>query len=57
MGKCYEEKPFKIQAKRKKNSYDEISGVINKSNENTKRKKTNRNRNNDSGIKKSENNN
>ena len=39
MGKYYEAKPFKIHAKRKKHSYREILGVINKKNENFKIKK------------------
>ena len=39
MGKYYEAKPFKILAKRKKDSYREILGVINKKNENFKIKK------------------
>ena len=38
MGEYYEEKPFKIHAKRKKDNYSEILDVINKSNENVKRK-------------------
>ena len=38
MGEYYEEKPFKIHAKRKKDNYSEILDVINKSNENAKRK-------------------
>ena len=39
MGECYEEKPFKIHAKRKRNKYGEISNVIKKNNENVTRKK------------------
>ena len=35
----YEEKPFKIHAKRKKNNYGEILDAFNKNNENVKRKK------------------
>ena len=38
MGEYYEEKSFKINAKRKK-KYDEISNVIIKNNENVTRKK------------------
>ena len=44
MGKYYEAKPFKILAKRKKDSYREILGVINKKNENFKIKKTKQNK-------------
>ena len=39
MGEYYEEKPFKIHAKRKRNKYGEISNVIKKNNENVTRKK------------------
>ena len=38
MGEYYGEKPFKIHAKRKKDKYGEILAVINKNNENAKRK-------------------
>ena len=38
MGEYYEEKPFKIHAKRKQYDYGEILDVINKNNENIKRK-------------------
>ena len=44
MGKYYEAKPFKILAKRKKDSYREILGVTNKKNENFKIKKTKQNK-------------
>ena len=40
MGECYEEKLFKIQVKRKKNKCSEILDVINKNNDNVKRKKS-----------------
>ena len=39
MSEYYEEKPCKIQLKRKKDNYSEILDVINKNNENVKRKK------------------
>ena len=39
MGEYYEDKPFKIHAKRKKVKYGEILNVINKKNENVTRKK------------------
>ena len=39
MGEYYEEKPFKIHAKRKRDKYGEISNVIKKSDENVTRKK------------------
>ena len=39
MSEYYEEKPFKIQLKGKKDNYGEILDVINKNNENVKRKK------------------
>ena len=39
MGEYYEEKPFKIHAKRKRDKYGEISNVIKKNNENVTRKK------------------
>ena len=39
MGEYYQEKPFKVHAKRKKDNYGEILDVINKNNENVKRKK------------------
>ena len=53
MGKYYEANPFKIHAKRKKHSYREILGVINKKNENFKIKKTKQKKptNNDRWIK------
>ena len=41
MGEYYEQKPFKIHAKRKKNNCSEILDVIYKNSENVKRKKTN----------------
>ena len=37
MGECYEEKPIKIHAKRKKDSYGEILDVIIKINKHVKR--------------------
>ena len=40
MNEYYEEKPFKIQLKTKKDNYSEILNIINKNNENVKRKKT-----------------
>ena len=40
MGEYYEEKPFKIHAKRKQYDYGEILDVITKNNENIKRKNT-----------------
>ena len=40
MNEYYEEKPFKIQLKTKKDNYSEILDIINKNNENVKRKKT-----------------
>ena len=46
MGEYYEEKPFKIHVKRKKDEYGEILDVINK-NRNIKKKKTNKSTNND----------
>ena len=39
MGEYYQEKPFKVHSKRKKDNYGEILDVINKNNENFKRKK------------------
>ena len=39
MGEYYEEKPFKIHAKEKRDKYDGISNVIKNNNENVKRKK------------------
>ena len=39
MGEYYEEKPFKIHAKRKRDKYGEVLNVIKKSNENVTRKK------------------
>ena len=39
MGEWYEEKPFKIHAKRKRDKYGEISNLIKKNNENVTRKK------------------
>ena len=48
MGEYYEQKPFKIHTKRKKDNYSQILDVINQNNENVKRKKSNESTNNDS---------
>ena len=44
----YEEKPFKIHAKRKRDKYDKISNVIKKNELKCYKKKTNKGTNNDS---------
>ena len=39
MDKYYEEKPFKIHAKKKRDKYGKTSNVVNKNNESVTRKK------------------
>ena len=51
MGEYYEEKPFKINAKRKKDKHGEISDIIKKKQWKCYKKKIEKGTNNDSWIK------